>query len=278
MRMRFLSAALALAIPLTALAQTCGGEDSPCETPLGTYHTGLPDKVQGAPILLFLHGYGSSGKGAAKPGGMYKAMRDRGYAVVAPNGQFIDIQPNDRDWGVRDGYHYPRDDVAFIAEVLDDAAARFGLDRTRVLATGFSRGGSMIWDLACRAPDTAQAYAAVSGAFWEPLPALCFGPVHLHHTHGYADRVVPLEGREAVFFDYPFVMGDVMKSFRQLRDTNGCEERADANDTDGPYWVKQWTDCDTGGSLTLMLAPGGHGIPKGWTATVLDWFETLPSE
>ena len=273
--------AMAMSVSPVTVGQaqaSCGGVDAACEVIGGTYHVGLPENPEGAPIVLFLHGYASSGRAAAREKGMFRAIRDRGYAVIAPNGQYVELQPEDRDWGVRDGYHFPRDDVAFLREVLDDAAARFGLDRSRVLATGFSRGGSMIWDLACRAPDTANAYAAMSGAFWEPMPAVCFGPVHLHHSHGYADRVVPLEGREAVFFDYPFIMGDVMKSFAMMRDTNGCQERADSNDTDGPYWIKHWTDCTEGGSLTLMLTPGGHGIPKGWSGMVLDWFEALPDD
>jgi polyhydroxybutyrate depolymerase len=271
-------AAVAAVMASIAAAQDCGGVDMPCETPLGSYHVGLPETPEGAPVVLFLHGYASSGAGAAKPGGMFAGFRDRGYAVVAPNGQHFPNQPDNRDWGVRDGYHWPRNDVAFIAQVLDDAAARFGLDRSQVLATGFSRGGSMIWDLACRAPDSATAFAAVSGAFWEPLPAFCLGPVHLHHSHGYADRVVPLEGREAVFAGHRFEMGDVMKSFAVLRDTGGCPKRADADDTEGAYWLKTWTECSNGGSLTLMLTAGGHGIPKGWTNIALDWFEALPGQ
>ena len=62
--------------------------------------------------------------------------------------------------------YYGRDDVAFIRSVIDDAAERFHLDRDRVLLTGFSRGASMVWDVACIAPDTATAYASVSGGFW----------------------------------------------------------------------------------------------------------------
>ena len=117
----------------------------------------------------------------------------------------------DRDGALRDGMWLP--EYSDIARVLGqlalqlgqfagrddvaeghDAAAR-GVDRSRVLLAGFSRGGSMVWDVACHAPVTARAYAPVAGAFWEPLPASCQGGADLFQTHGWADRVIPLEGR-----------------------------------------------------------------------------------
>jgi polyhydroxybutyrate depolymerase len=62
----------------------------------------------------------------------------------------------------------------------------------------------MAWDIACLAPESARAFAAYAGGFWEPMTGGCRAPVHLHHAHGFRDRMVPLEGRPLVFLGIPF--------------------------------------------------------------------------
>ncbi|MEO1277156.1 MAG: hypothetical protein AAFV96_17910, partial [Pseudomonadota bacterium] len=91
---------------------------------------------------------------------------------------------------------HPRDDVEFLAAVLRDSASR-GVDRDRVLLAGFSRGGSMVWDLACRAPVMARAYAPIAGAFWEPLSERCAGPVDLYHMAAGVQHEVEPTGQGA---------------------------------------------------------------------------------
>jgi polyhydroxybutyrate depolymerase len=142
-----------------------------------------------------------------------------------------------------------------------------------VLLAGFSRGASMVWDIACRAPASARAYAPVSGAFWEPLPTACEAPVDFFHSHGWADRVVPIEGRS--FRDGAVVQGDVFAGLKILRQTNGCTARqpdAAPMEATSDLWLRRWTSC-LHGRLDLMLHPGGHGVPEGWVTRVLDWFE-----
>jgi polyhydroxybutyrate depolymerase len=185
--------------------------------------------------------------------------------------------PNN-DWSVRDGWKYVRDDIAFLSAVLDDASTRFGVDRSRVLMTGFSRGGSMAWDIACHAPGTVRAYAPVAGAFWEPRPETCKGPVDMFHTHGWTDRVVPLEGRSVG--QNQFTQGDTFASLAILRGVLGCDPHMPDVTTverDGDLWLRSWEKCPMG-RIDLMLHPGGHGIPPGWLARVLDWFEARLAE
>lgn len=254
--------------------ETCGPPETPCLVPGGEYFLATAQDATGAPVVLWLHGYGRSG-------GMMVANRDavepftsRGYAVVFPTGQPFVAGTGKLDWGVEDGAKMPRDDVSFLRTTLADAVSRFGLDGTRVLAAGFSRGGSMVWDLACEAPDTATAYAAVAGAFWEPMSARCAAPVHLFHTHGFNDDLVPFEGREVVFADIAFTQGSVMKGIDIWRRTNGCMGGAENEIEEGGEMRKVWTGCDAG-SITLTLAPIGHSVPDGWRTDVLDWFEAL---
>ncbi len=251
----------------------CGDAQTPCEVEGGSYHAAIPEGVERPPIVLFLHGAGGTGVSSVRNPARAARYTDRGYALIAPQG-LRGAKPN-RDWGVRDGAPQTRDDIAFLNRVLDDAAERFGLDRDRVLAAGFSRGGSMIWDLACLAPDTATAYAAVAGAFWEPMHEGCEAAVHLHHTHGFSDPMVPFEGRVVSWQGRSYHQGNVMKGLDVWRQGMGCMARAVDTQTDGNLWRKEWPACSSG-SLTLLLGPGGHGVPRGWLGEVLDWFEGLP--
>ncbi|MEM9231778.1 MAG: polyhydroxybutyrate depolymerase [Pseudomonadota bacterium] len=255
-------------------AQDCGAPELGCETAGGIYHVAVPDTDR-PPMVLYLHGYGGSGASAVRNQGFARRFTDRGYALVSPSGQIDPDERFRRDWDVDDGYPMPRDDVSFLSAVITDAARRFDLDGERVLVTGFSRGGSMVWDFACAAPEAATAFAAVAGGFWEPIQPDCAGPTHLHHSHGFTDPMVPLEGRAVHFEGIDFVQGNILKGLDTWRRENGCEGRADDSLIEGEVWEKRWTAC-AAGSLTLRLTPGGHGLPDGWTGLVLDWFEALP--
>lgn len=264
-----------LGLSSASSADTCGNAETPCKVNSGDYHIALPDSDTPKGIVIHLHGGGAQGKGLLKSG-MAKEAKKRGYIFVAPNG----YHPKNRwkyDWSVKaKNTSHERNDMDFLEEVLSDVQERFDVANAPVLLSGFSRGGSMVWDIACRRPDFATAYAPMAGAFWDDLPEICEAPVRLFHTHGWTDRTVPLEGRS--FRDATVVQGDVWASLKVLRETNGCGKRQpEKNSFDGDYWLRHWTDCDAG-QIDLLLHKGGHGAPKGWSERVLDWFETGSAE
>lgn len=257
-----------LAAPAAAGAADCGAE-IPCRTENGTYHIALPDGWQGGPAVIYLHGYGGSGAKVIADGGFTGAFTARGYAVIAPGGLPWQ-QGKPTDWSVRDGWNtYPRNDTAFLREVLADAGARAGVDPDRVLLAGFSRGGSMVWDMACQVPEFAAAYAAVSGGFWLPMTRDCKGPVRLLHIHGFADTVVPLEGRAIP--GTAVVQADIWEGLQLWRRENSCASNAAEHEAEDGIWRKRW-QCAAGG-LEMILHKGGHGLPRGWSKMALDWFE-----
>ncbi|MEM1130064.1 MAG: polyhydroxybutyrate depolymerase [Pseudomonadota bacterium] len=263
---------LAAGLAGPAAAQDCRTET--CAIEGGGYNVALPEDAAGAPMVLWLHGYGRSGGVVMGNEPLVAEVTARGYALVAADGQ--QASNNEReilDWGVRDGHPLARDDVAYLRAILDDAAARFGLDRDRVVVAGFSRGGSMVWDLACAAPETGLAYAAVAGGFWEPMIPDCKGPAHLYHSHGFTDTLVPFEGREVTFGGRDYHQGNIPAGLEIWRRMNGCMGSAAPLAVDN-IWSKTW-ECETG-SLKLDLLPGGHAIPPGWIDRVLDWAEAGP--
>ncbi|MEM8663662.1 MAG: dienelactone hydrolase family protein [Pseudomonadota bacterium] len=269
-----------LATVLTALmgAQTahaeCGAADAPCETPLGQYHVALPEGEGPFPAFVYFHGAGGTGRGIAEAP-FAKALVARGYAVIAPNGL---ERPGSRfgpGWYFRPESPARRDELAFTREIIADSAKRHGVDLDRIVLTGYSIGGSLVWYLACQDAGLASAYAPYAGGFWRPHPVDCDGPVRLLHTHGWRDQTVPLEGRP--LRSGAIYQGDIFEGLQQWREENGCTLlRADEFDTDGRYWRRKWTSCSPGTALELALWPGGHVTPDGeWAAMAAAWYEAL---
>ena len=221
-----------------------------------------------APVIVHFHGYGSSGAAALGNAQVVEAATARGYVFVALNGTPGPLAPQRNDWSVRDGTPPWRDEGAFARAVLDDLAQRYAVDRKRVLMTGFSRGGSMVWDIACHDPAGIAAFAPASGAFWRPLPEGCSGPVKLLHHHGWSDRVVPIEGRQIP--GLPIRQGDVFAGMQILREAAGlADDVPQSFAVEGDTLCRIWMDE----ALRLCLHPGGHSPPPGWMDQVLDWFE-----
>ncbi len=257
----------------SAVKAACVNDPAPCAIAGGTYHIALPEGGERHPAVVFLHGYGGSGEGVLRLEGMVGALLDRGYAVIAPDGQPREGRDG-RSWDFHPDRPRTRDDIAFLAAVADDAAARFGLSRDRMMLAGFSIGGSMTSYLACSTPDAFAAYAPVAGSFWQSLPESCAGPVRLLHVHGWTDQTVPLEGR---VIGENFVQGDVFDALALWRGTDGCEQnQPDSFASVDIFQIRSWTTCLPGAGLDFALHPGGHSIPRGWSMLALDWFEGEP--
>lgn len=270
--MRILPAlALSLTLSLPACANACGGPFWACSVESGRYHIALPDEGKPTATIIYLHGLNGSGSGPVR-GNMAREATRRGYAFIAPSGFHPDAELP-RNWAVQaDNFVYNGDDKAFLRDVLDDAATHHGVPTDKVLLSGFSRGASMTWDIACKTPDFATAYAPVAGAFWVTLPEECNGPVKMLHVHGWSDRTIPLEGRRLFFPEKDVRQGDLFASLKILRETNGCDARQpERTRIIGDWWWRHWTDCRAG-RIDLAIHPGGHGLPKGWAVMALDWF------
>ncbi|WP_424984385.1 alpha/beta hydrolase family esterase [Microbulbifer sp. S227A] len=250
----------------------CGPDQEACLLEDGEYHVVLPDNMTTAtPMVMFLHGWGSSGAGTLKNSGLVNGLLDRGYALVAPTGSRSVGSGNGHGWRFYPGWE-GRDEIAFLQQVRDDAAARFDLDPDRAVLAGFSGGAFMVNYLACAQPDAFSAYAPVSGGFWRPHPTECAGPVQLFHTHGWRDGTVPLEGR--ILGGGQYQQGDIFAGLEIWRAANLCpDDKATAFSDTGQFWRRAWTECAPDSALEFALFPGGHSVPQGWTDMILDWFE-----
>lgn len=244
---------------------------SPCETAHGSYHMMMPSEWDGTsplPVLIFFHGHRASGRMIYNSGGLRKEFAERGWLVVAPNGTPI---PDSRSFswpGTAKRQPEARDDVAFVAEVIEDLRNKVPVGS--VFASGFSAGGSMAWMLACHAPSAYDGFASVAGTLRQPQSAECQSdPVKLIQIHGFSDNQVPFEGRAIGGWH----QGDLFSALDGLRDRNRCRSHPDRIEVGPVFRCRDWDDSCDNAMLRLCEHDGGHGMPAGWARLVRDYFD-----
>ncbi len=269
-------AAVIAAVLSSAASAGCGEAQTACSVEGGLYHIVLPEReAEGSavPVVMFLHGYGGSGSSVLRNRDMVAGLTQRGYAVIAPEGLKRDGS-GPQSWGFGP-FTGGRDEGAFFAAVLADAAEMFGTSRSQTVLAGFSAGAFMVHYLACRDPAAFAGYAPVSGAFWRPQPERCEGPVRLLQVHGWRDEVVPLEGR--ILGGGRFEQGDVFAALEVWRAANACASHAPDKAWSANSLMRRRWDCGPGADIELVLFDGGHSVPKAWAALMADWFEDQPA-
>lgn len=246
--------------------------DGGCIVASGSYRIVLPPQAsRERPVgaIMYFHGYqGSAEETIADPGLLAVALR-LGVALIAPDGAA-------HSWSYPGSPARNRDEFAFVGQVLDDVAQRFPIDPRRILASGFSQGGSMVWYLACRMPTRFAAFAPIAGAFWEPLPERCDGPrPPLIHVHGTSDTTVPLTGRA---LRSGARQGDVFRSFAILA-PGGCTapwaEAARAASQSKGLACRIASGCGGSARLELCFHAGGHEADPAWVERA--WRLTMPA-
>ena len=235
----------------------------------GTYRSVVPSGWDGrAPmkLLIFIHGWQSSAAEMLADPDVTEPAANAGYLLVAPDGV-------GKSWSLHAGPAGRRDDLRFVHDVLDDVRKRWPIDPRHVVASGFSVGASLVWDIACHDPSGFTAFLPLSGGFWVPLPDRCTSPVNLRQTHGRADTTFPLTGRA---IGQRMRQGNVIEGFSRWRAVDGCAAQPAAQSKDGDLACDVWSSCATGRSLQLCLHPGGHMIEGRHLAAGLAWADLLP--
>ncbi|SEW23682.1 polyhydroxybutyrate depolymerase [Cognatiyoonia koreensis] len=211
--------------------------------------SGVDKAANGA--LVFAHGYRGSAAGVMRNGALRRLADEMGVALVGlegVNGSWqLPGRPRNRNATGEVEFDY-------VTDVLADVETRFGLNRDRTVATGFSAGGMLVWNLACYRSDLFAGYIPMSGTFWDPVPQTCAGPVaNVVHIHGTSDKTVPLSGRAIG----DGRQGDVMAALEMYRDF-GQFGPATADEVDGV--LCEMSANDEGKTLSYCRFEGGHSF------------------
>lgn len=266
MRAFFLSLFLFL-LPSQGLA--CGAETH-CEVPGGYYLAAVPEGWDGKTplgLVVYFHGWNSSPEATFRNKAMINGATSRNALFVAPfaeRGYWRQIGEGRAEPG--------RDEADFISTVLEDVRRRWPVDEERTLASGFSRGASTVWNVACYLGNEFRGYAPIAGGFWRSNPKKCpSGPVNLRHIHGLSDSVVAFD-EIGIYNSMPITEGfDILS---HLNGVSGESRPVESNDE--RLACERWDKSRSGRVLELCLHEGGHSIPGEWVGHGLHWLDTLP--
>ena len=263
--MKILLSILTLILAAFAMnpSHACGRE-SDCMIGERTYRIAMPEDAANKPgAIIFNHGYRGSAAGIMKNNNLVNAATRMGVALVAPKSAYEDWDiPNSPSEKPGDS-EYP-----YFEKLKADLVEKHGIDPDRIMVTGFSAGGMMTWELACRRGNLFAAYAPIAGTFWDPVPASCETlPQPIIHMHGTSDKIVPLKGRP---------IGNTRQG-----DVYEAMKLAAPKETYG-----KWNSMGEGAGLTCQgrtrsqteflqfcVHPGGHTIRAAWIVRAWKEFE-----
>jgi polyhydroxybutyrate depolymerase len=263
---------LALLILLTGLApepvHACG-QDTLCRLgDTAEYRVFPPPTWDGRkPIgaFLFFHGHRASAQEMIAYRELTEAVHALGFLFVAPQ-------------GLGDSWSTPgspgegrRDELVYTQALLDDLTRRYPVDARRIVASGFSQGASVVWELACKGDARFSAFLPVAGVWWQPMPKNCTAPLKpLLHIHGTADPVMPMTGRA---LRDRWRQGDVREAFRTLQSLHACPVETSSSQRRGPMQCETAEPCTSGKSLVLCLHNGDHHTNPAWFMEIKDWLK-----
>ena len=225
--------------------------------------TGYSGSVK-VPLVLNLHGTGSTAEDEELFSGMDATSDDHGFIVAYPQG--LIPEGTGFDWNVPGeplfgGVAVPPnapDDVSFLTQFVSALGRRYCIDPSRVYATGFSGGARTASQLACDASDVFAAVAPVSG-LRRPTPCPATRPVPILSFHGTADPVDPYAGHGQAYWTY-----SVPQAARYWAQQNGCRPTPATSSPDPGVTLLSYAGCRGGSNVELYTIAGeGHEWPGG---------------
>lgn len=261
---------------------TSGGREQRVELVLpASFERGKP-----VPLVIGLHP--SSGTGAVfeEDTGMRAAASAKGFAVIFPDGAIRQSLPSGGEgnyWNIPGvpligGGAVPagtRDDVRFLADVIDHVVKHNCIDARRVFVTGMSGGARMSSMLGCRLADRITAIAPVAGvragraaapAFEEPDPGDCqpSRPLSVLAVHATEDPTNPFPGGDGLRWGY-----SVERAMARWASLDHCEAAPTTEKVSPQVSRVRYATCGVGSEVVLYRidAPrdqgGGHVWPGG---------------
>lgn len=201
--------------------------------------------------LIYAHGYRGSAKGMMNNRSMAKLASELGVALVATKsyGEDWRIPGVPRNTGT-DG----KLELDYFDALVADLEQRFSIDADRLVVTGFSAGGMMVWNLVCHRGSAFAGFIPMSGTFWEPEPDTCTSPpANVVHIHGDADRIVPLLGRP-IADTHQGQVPQVLEMYEEYGNY-----RFSSREKHGELDCRKTTNL-SGKILNFCLFPGGHSF------------------
>ncbi|MCY3603096.1 MAG: hypothetical protein OXH12_08450 [Chloroflexi bacterium] len=245
------------------------------------------DRTEPRPLVLLLHGYGSSGAGADAYFQFAAQVNELGFGLILPNG--TEDPEGEHFWNGTteccDMLETGVDDAGYLRGLIEEAGAHAAFDK--VFAVGHSNGGFMAYRLACEAiPGLTAIVSLAGGTYANPIDCRAPSAVSVLQIHGDRDLVIryaggPLKGPLGWTESVPGAEESVLRwAERAGCDLNAAEELAPI-DTDlfvegAETNIQRWREGCAGGTVhELWTIRGGGHVPLVWgtefTERILLW-------
>jgi polyhydroxybutyrate depolymerase len=233
------------------------------------------------PLIVLLHGFGANGYVQSLYLGLDTRVDSGQYVLVVPDGteNFF----GERFWNATPACcafteaERQVDDVAYIRALIEEAAATYSIDPSRVGLIGHSNGGFMALRMACEASDIVTSVVSLAGSTFAD-DASCTPashPVSVLAMHGDEDGTILYEGGPLIDEPYP----GAQETTRRFAAHAQCDtdnpapapnldvvESVDGAETE----VLEYSGCASGADVTLWTMVGAPHIPFPWVASSLD--------
>lgn len=221
------------------------------------------------PLVVLLHGYGSSGRNHDKYFSLSAATTRRGMLLAVPDGT--------RDkkgmlfWNATEACcdfdRVPVDDVAYLDAVVADVERRARVDPARIYAIGHSNGAFMAHVWACEERSPLAAIVALAGVPWSAAARCKNHDVSALQVHGDADRVIAYGGGKSFGNGEPYPSAEEAVSAWAARD--GCGRDRHVTGTlnldlavPGDETTRSAYDCPAGLGVELWRMAGSGHVPR----------------
>ena len=160
-----------------------------------SYIVHVPPSVrasQPVPLVIVLHGAGSTANEMQVISGMDAVADRRGFLVAYPNA----LEGRWATYGTSEWF-FGREDSLFVTDLMDSLASSYPVDLDRVYAAGFSNGGVFSHQLGCQLRGRLAAVASVAATLSALIEPLCNSQtvVPAVFFHGNDDEFFPWDGR-----------------------------------------------------------------------------------
>lgn len=284
--MRSMFFVLLLCSPFALAQQTTQIDAGRGEVPLV-----VPDNYENnapAPLIVLLHGYGSSGvqqNGYMRIG---ELVNRYGFILATPDGTQETQGRSARFWNASDAccnfYANDLDDSAYVLDIINTVKRQYQVDARRVYLIGHSNGGFMSYKTAHEYSDVIAGIASLAGAEATVAQSAPANPVHILQIHGTADGTIAYEGGDIQGNIYP----GAEETISRWAEYNGCAADGVVTATldldvslDGlETTVTRYNNgCQPGGSAELWTIDEGAHIPEissVFSEEVVEWLLARP--
>ena len=229
------------------------------------------DPAENMPVLFHFHGGGGSPEGAIQWESDNRPLADaERFIAVYPAALFYD---GCTCWNNEGKYSNGIDELGFAAAMIDAMIVEYNADPDRMYASGFSLGGSMMWDLMCYMGDRFAAIGVVAANMWQWTYADCdpASPTGLIHVLGTNDFYAPYNGNQ-------YSISVAIQNAYWVS-VNGSETTAEETNLGGGVTRYLWPEgegCHT--VAHYRRQGGGHDWPSFATQAIWDYVSEFNAE